>query len=289
MGIRRAAWTPTREGGVPAPGLQDLLLSAAFIASGPALWCFATLILSDRPEISTLLGQIQHQHQPGIKAAETLLGLLAAAAGILISAGAIIAVLALLAQQIAHRCDAWTLERALMRWSPGFLRRTVALTLGTGLALTAVGADSWPRPPETSASQTPASQTSGATDSVLFDAAEPEATEPDTAERDTAEPDTPEPSPETARPPSGLFTPEDPTLNTDRLQGVPQRRGSEPEQVVVRLGDSLWEIAAEHLGSDATDWEIAASWPQWYAANRDRIGDDPGIIHPGTILNAPSP
>lgn len=302
MGIRGTAWPPSAEARAPARSLQDPLLSAGFIASGPALWWFATMILNHRPEAPMRLGQIHRQ--PGLEAAETLLGLLAAAAGLVISAGAVIAVLALLAGQIARRCGARTLEQALARFAPGFLRRTVALTLGTGLALSAVDADSWPCPPETAATQTSDSRGSdpqvvdapghrspagGEPDSALFDAEEPETAERDDAEPDTTDSDVAEPSPETTRPPSGLSTPEAPALNTDRLQGVPHRRGSEPEQVVVRLGDSLWDIAADHLGADATDWEIAASWPQWYAANRDRIGEDPGLIHPGTVLDIPPP
>ncbi|HET7305300.1 MAG TPA: LysM peptidoglycan-binding domain-containing protein [Segeticoccus sp.] len=62
----------------------------------------------------------------------------------------------------------------------------------------------------------------------------------------------------------------------------------EPEQQVVRRGDSLWSIAARHLGPDATPSRIAAEWPRWYAANRHLIGDDPGLIVPGQVLQAPA-
>jgi len=49
----------------------------------------------------------------------------------------------------------------------------------------------------------------------------------------------------------------------------------------------LWSIAGRHLGPQATDAEIAAAWPRWYAANRDVIGADPNLLHPGQHLVAP--
>jgi len=57
--------------------------------------------------------------------------------------------------------------------------------------------------------------------------------------------------------------------------------------VVVRPGDTLWSIAAAQLGPGTSRNLIAASWPQWYAANRHVIGPDPGVIHPGQRLHPP--
>lgn len=62
----------------------------------------------------------------------------------------------------------------------------------------------------------------------------------------------------------------------------------EPDHQVVRRGDSLWSIAARHLGPDATPSRVAAEWPRWYAANRHLIGDDPSLIRPGQVLQAPT-
>lgn len=59
------------------------------------------------------------------------------------------------------------------------------------------------------------------------------------------------------------------------------------ERVEVRRGDSLWSIAATHLGAGATDAEIAGEWPRWYEANRATIGADPDHIEPGQLLVAP--
>ncbi|MFF2297440.1 LysM domain-containing protein [Arthrobacter sp. efr-133-R2A-120] len=78
-----------------------------------------------------------------------------------------------------------------------------------------------------------------------------------------------------------------------RLLGTRPQRAAEqsasPNQgeVVVRRGDSLWSIAARQLGPMASDVDIALRWPKWYAANRHVIGDDPGLLVPGQILQPP--
>jgi resuscitation-promoting factor RpfA len=64
--------------------------------------------------------------------------------------------------------------------------------------------------------------------------------------------------------------------------------GRPADGVIVRPGDSLWRIAAVHLGERASAAGIAAAWPQWYAANRTVIGADPNLIEPGQHLQAPA-
>jgi nucleoid-associated protein YgaU len=59
------------------------------------------------------------------------------------------------------------------------------------------------------------------------------------------------------------------------------------DTLTVRRGDTLWSIAAAHLGPGATDAEIAAEWPRWYEANTAVIGDDPDVIVAGQQLQAP--
>jgi nucleoid-associated protein YgaU len=59
------------------------------------------------------------------------------------------------------------------------------------------------------------------------------------------------------------------------------------DTLTVRRGDTLWSIAAAHLGPGATDAEVAAEWPRWYEANRAVIGDDPDEIVPGQQLQTP--
>ncbi|MFE4077948.1 LysM peptidoglycan-binding domain-containing protein [Paenarthrobacter sp. YIM B13468] len=59
--------------------------------------------------------------------------------------------------------------------------------------------------------------------------------------------------------------------------------------VAVKPGDTLWSIAADHLGPFATDVDIALHWPSWYSANRRIIGDDPASLRPGQVLQPPTP
>ncbi len=64
-------------------------------------------------------------------------------------------------------------------------------------------------------------------------------------------------------------------------------RGQRATVVVVR-GDTLWGIAARHLPPDAGAAQVAAAWPDWYAANAATIGPDPGLILPGQVLVVPA-
>lgn len=82
------------------------------------------------------------------------------------------------------------------------------------------------------------------------------------------------------RPPARHRT--DPQLLTGR-----QRPGDAERAVVVRRGDTLWSIAADHLGPTATDVEIAREWPRWHEANHAVIGDDPHVLLPGAQLTPP--
>ena len=62
----------------------------------------------------------------------------------------------------------------------------------------------------------------------------------------------------------------------------------EAAAVVVLRGDTLWSIAAHHLGPSARAADIDAEWPRWLAANRDVIGDDADLILPGQLLRPPA-
>jgi nucleoid-associated protein YgaU len=65
-------------------------------------------------------------------------------------------------------------------------------------------------------------------------------------------------------------------------------RREEVTAVVVKPGDCLWTISATSLGPGASNADIAAEWPHWYAANRHVIGADPDLLLPGTTLRAPT-
>jgi hypothetical protein len=74
---------------------------------------------------------------------------------------------------------------------------------------------------------------------------------------------------------------------------VAPRRGprSGATEVTVRAGDSLWVIARRSLphGAPPTDTAVDARWRQIWRLNRDVVGDDPDLIHPGTTLRLPDP
>jgi hypothetical protein len=57
--------------------------------------------------------------------------------------------------------------------------------------------------------------------------------------------------------------------------------------VAVLAGDTLWDIAARHLGPGAPDAGIALEWPRWYEANKGTIGPDPDVLRPGQVLLPP--
>ncbi len=63
------------------------------------------------------------------------------------------------------------------------------------------------------------------------------------------------------------------------------------EPVVVRPGDTLWDLAEQDLAARGlgapTDAEVAQAWPSWWAANREAVGDDPDLLSPGTHLTPP--
>ncbi|WP_062380308.1 LysM peptidoglycan-binding domain-containing protein [Demequina pelophila] len=71
--------------------------------------------------------------------------------------------------------------------------------------------------------------------------------------------------------------PADPTTATSTAGG----------SYVVAPGDSLWRITEELLGTSATDARVAAAWPALYEANREAVGEDPHLIHPGDVLSLP--
>lgn len=76
-----------------------------------------------------------------------------------------------------------------------------------------------------------------------------------------------------------------PGVEVSPTHSAPQ--GPAYAEVVVRPGDSLWSIAAAGL-VHPSDTQVSAAWPSWWAANRDVIGPDPSLIHPGQRLHPPA-
>jgi nucleoid-associated protein YgaU len=63
-----------------------------------------------------------------------------------------------------------------------------------------------------------------------------------------------------------------------------------PHAYVVERGDCLWRIASRLLsaaGRSTRGIDVSRLWRAIYEANRDVIGDDPNLIHPGQVLVLP--
>ncbi len=92
------------------------------------------------------------------------------------------------------------------------------------------------------------------------------------------------PAADAAPPPSWL-----PDKAASAARSSSERPGSDTDQVAVHRGDTLWSIAAHHLGPRATSSEIDVEWHRWFAANRKVIGADANAIEPGQLLSPPAP
>lgn len=189
------------------------------------------------------------------------------------------------------------------RLLPGVLLRSVAGLAGLGMLLSPVSAaaktaggpapttgqatavagpvPSWP----TDTAPLPHIQVGWPTTPAPRTAAHPSPAPPTAAHPSPAPPSAAHPrpaSPTAAHPrpvsPTGHAVPDDQRSNA-----------TGGESVRVEPGDSLWLIAAKRLGTGASDADVAAAWPRWYAANAQVIGDDPSLIRPGQMLHAPGP
>lgn len=159
--------------------------------------------------------------------------------------------------------------------TPRVLRRTAAFVLGVGVAAGIAPGASVAAPAH------PVVATAVATTAM----ADPDAvTDPDAAA-------TPLPDPGFHSLPDPRWVPAAPAVRPQAdvsvLSRAPAAETASPAEVVVQRGDTLWSIAARHLGRGASDAEIAEAWPAWYTANRDVVGDDPDLILPGQVLQAP--
>lgn len=73
------------------------------------------------------------------------------------------------------------------------------------------------------------------------------------------------------------------------VEGTGTEAPAETVAVTVRTGDSLWELAADALGPDASPAEVAEHWRRVYRLNRPLVGPDPDLIRPGQQLRLPPP
>ena len=155
-------------------------------------------------------------------------------------------------------------------------------TGGEGPPVTPPPASSEPAPRDRPAAQAPSAQAPSAPEpSARHPAAQPQFAEPSTAQPGAREG-------RADRPGSSGSAPGEPAGGGPR----PAQPGSERADlaagvVVVARGDTLWGLAAEALHPGANDAEIATSWHAWYELNRAVIGEDPNLLHPGQLLQAP--
>ncbi len=230
-------------------------LALAAAASGLTGWSLAVV-----------LDGLQAREDAGpVSVDEGLVLLVALAVGLVAAAGGVLAVLGTLAVLPGRGAARTVRHRALCRaprWAPRAAAALLCLSLASPAAATV-----------------------------------PQATGGTVSEALTVD------SPAEGEPPSDSTTPEDAQGAGVPLPGwTPSERapqltaavselvtaGSAPDRaVVVHRGDTLWAIAARHLGPDATAEEIAATWPRWHEANRSVIGDDPHLILPGQQLLPP--
>ena len=216
-------------------------------------------------------------HRGGLQNVEELLGLGAVAGGLLISLLTLLLVALSAAAVTAQRIGAVRAEAFLRGLSPGFMRRTLIVTLSAQLAL--VGCVFPQHHAHASEEQSITAQSSSSP-----------AAHPTAVATQTALFSTPDQSTGTENTMTPLFTPTAPAAPAERHHGAEQRHSDDDgDRITVRPGDTLWGLVAAELGSGATDWEIARDWPQWYEHNRSVIGDDPGELVPGIILEKPQP
>jgi LysM repeat protein len=170
--------------------------------------------------------------------------------------------------------------------TPALVRRALALVLGTGIGtvtlpiapVMASSSVSHPHHLPSAPGLLPATGDSGRSGAV----APSPGFGPSTGASDAT---TPAPDPRwLPSPPVRATEPQATAL----LAPTPRTAGVPDDTVTVRRGDSLWSIAARHLGSGASDQEVALAWPRWYAVNADVIGQDPDLIHPGQRLRIPT-
>jgi hypothetical protein len=153
------------------------------------------------------------------------------------------------------------------RVAPTVVRAAVAAALGGSLAMSTISPGSSPQGTAVAAAATAAAV-------------------PSTAALAAPSLD-PSPPPAAGWRPARPDRPAAPPADVGLVSTRPTAGRSPDEEVVVRRADTLWSIAARHLGDQASAAEIAHEWPRWFAANRQLIGADPDRLVPGQRLVPP--
>ncbi len=210
---------------------------------------------------------------------EPIMGLTASVLGLAMLAWWCLALLVAVAGQVLHQAGHISLGSRVSNLSPAFMRRLVLVVLSLNLVSAPMATAQAPhdhvsssapitelRQPEALAERLP-----GRHAGITGAAWQP-----------TQSTDSKEISPRWKPRKAGIST--GPMIgDVQRQQATLPNDGT----VTVTPGDSLWSIVSEHLGPYATDVEVATEWPRWYAANKQTIGPDPGLLLPGQVLTTP--
>lgn len=200
-------------------------------------------------------------------AVEGLVGVAASAVGLFVLLWWIVAFCGAVAAELLARGGHHRGALRAGRFSPAFMRKLAVTVLGLQLVTAPIAQAYAAAPERTSAVKQVQTDEEAAGYSPLWAATEaPQIFEPQW--RPTA-------------PPAGAGL-----LVKANREAAPTGGGRTAE-VVVQPGDSLWSIAARHLGPMASDAAVAKAWPQWFAANKHAIGENPDVLLPGQVLQAP--
>lgn len=238
------------------PGRKtDTVTAIGVLFLGACLWAVGALLLGftsaeDRPTLAQLNGL-----------AVTVLGLAVVGWWILSFAAAILA-------EVLSRFGLHASAKRARRFSPEFMRRFACAVLGFNLLAAPVAHASTETTEGGSMTQVLAESTeSSSTASPLWVARE----------------QSPVPRPQWKPAP----TPAEGSLLVKAERAV-GGQGAGALELVVQPGESLWTIAARHLGPDASAASVAEAWPRWFEANKHTIGEDPNLLRPGQVLVAPA-
>jgi hypothetical protein len=222
---------------------------------------------------------------------EDLLGAAAVAAGLLIVVWWVLSFAAALAAAMLERAGRRRAAAASGRFSPAFMRRLALAILGVQLIGAPLAqADSRAVPGGLShgsvavaAAWTPVEGVPGPVPARQRASEE----NPHSADRNAGSTAQQLPGHADLQP---QWQPPPPAAAPGPVVSAQLRAAREPQagqELVVRSGDTLWTIAARHLGPEASDVDVALEWPRWFENNRAVIGSNPDALLPGQILKAP--
>ena len=279
-------------------GLASIALLAGALGSG---WLLAQAWVAARARVAA----------PGPASVDELVSLLAATLAGAVTAWLLCGIVLELAGHLPGRVGG-AAARCSQRVTPALARRVAGFVLGVGVGV--VGGPAQALATDGSGPAAVTAAQAGRADMIQAgvrpvvrpgegQAPDPgfrvaTAGDPTTPSTSTGGPRTAESAPAPsarAEPVTPGFTPSPPRVRPQADPGLLGARvavrdtARDVDEVVVHRGDTLWSIAARHLGPDASAAEIDRSWRRWFTLNHDRVGADPDLILPGQVLRVPGP